>query len=44
MKPGIKKVLTGKTMRVATVFTGAAACTTAFLLGAMAATVRPDIA
>lgn len=38
MKPGIKKVASGKTMRVATVFTGAAACAAAFAPAAHAAT------
>lgn len=37
MKPGIKKVASGKTKRVATVFTGAAACAAAFAPAAHAA-------
>lgn len=37
MKPGIKKVTSGKTMRVATLFTGAAACAAAFAPAAYAA-------
>jgi hypothetical protein len=41
MKPGIKKVASGKTMRVATLFTGAAACAAAFAPGAAAGTVHP---
>jgi hypothetical protein len=38
MKPSIKKVASGKTMRVATVFTGAAACAAAFAPAAHAVT------
>jgi hypothetical protein len=42
MKPAIKKALSGKTMRVATVFTGAAACAAAFTpAAAVAATAQP---
>jgi hypothetical protein len=37
MKPGIKKIAPGKTKRVATVFTGAAACAAAFVPAAHAA-------
>jgi hypothetical protein len=37
MKPGIKKIASGKTKRVATVFTGAAACAAAFVPAAHAA-------
>lgn len=38
VKPGVKKAALGKTMRVATVFTGAAACAAAFAPAAQAAT------
>jgi hypothetical protein len=38
MQPGIKKAASRKTMRVAAVFTGAAACAAAFAPGAMAGT------
>jgi hypothetical protein len=38
MKPGTRKALTGKKMRVATTFTGAAACAIAFAPHAAAAT------
>lgn len=40
MKPSIKKAISGKTMRVATTFTGAAACAVAFGPPAMAGTVH----
>jgi hypothetical protein len=42
MKSGIKKAASGKTMRVATLFTGAAACAAAFAPAAHAATAKPD--
>lgn len=38
MKPSIKKAVSGKTMRVAATFTGAAACAVAFTPAATAAT------
>jgi hypothetical protein len=41
MKPAIKKAVSGKTMRVATVFTGAVACAAAFTPAATAATAQP---
>jgi hypothetical protein len=40
VKPGIKKVASGKTMRVATLFTGAAAYAAAFAPAAAAGTVH----
>jgi len=40
MKPAIKKSAVGRTMRVATLFTGAAACATAFAPTAMAGTAQ----
>lgn len=41
MKSGINKVASGKTMRVATLFTGAAACAAAFAPAAVAGTGHP---
>jgi hypothetical protein len=41
MNTAIKKAAVGKTLRVATVFTGAAACAAAFTPAAMAATGHP---
>jgi hypothetical protein len=43
MKPSIKKAVSGKTMRVASTFTGAAACAVAFTPAAMAGTGHPAV-
>ena len=40
MKTGVKKALSGKSMRVATTFTGVAACTVAFAPTANASSLR----
>jgi hypothetical protein len=43
MKPSIKNAMSGKKMRVATVFSGAAACAVAFTPAAMAGTGQPAV-
>jgi DNA-binding SARP family transcriptional activator len=43
MRTGVRKALTGKTMRVATTFTGVAACAAAFAPAATAATGQPAL-